>query len=215
MPRLLPLRAGLINPLCRAVAGGTFPRAARRVNKREGSTKCEREQERKAELGGSEGMGWREREKDVLSERGGVGMWLDSVILKVFKLQEGRLRFDERRKFFAQRAVRSWQCCPELRLLPQGHGWDPELLGGTQPMAGLGTGWAVRPLAAQTFCDSTILCGCRLSSLSHPTPGKLSFIILAVILYFFFLHPLLAKSKLLSTTPSLSQALKDLHCPSQ
>ena len=116
MPRLLPLRAGLINPLCRAVAGGTFPRAARRVNKREGSTKCEREQERKAELGGSEGMGWRERERDVLSGHCGDGMWLDSVILDIFKLQEGRLMFDVRRKFCTQRAVRPWHCCPELQV---------------------------------------------------------------------------------------------------
>lgn len=48
MPGLLPLRAGLINPLCRAVAGGTFPRAGWRVNKREGSTKREKELGRKA-----------------------------------------------------------------------------------------------------------------------------------------------------------------------
>lgn len=51
MPRLLPLRAGLINPLCRAVAGGTFPQAGCRVNKWEGSTKYERELERKAKSG--------------------------------------------------------------------------------------------------------------------------------------------------------------------
>lgn len=51
MPRLLPLRAGLINPLCRAVVGGTFPQAGWRVNKWEGSTKREREQGRKANMG--------------------------------------------------------------------------------------------------------------------------------------------------------------------
>lgn len=50
MPRLLPLRAGLINPLCRAVTGDTFPRAGWRVNKQEGSTKREREQGKKASI---------------------------------------------------------------------------------------------------------------------------------------------------------------------
>lgn len=44
----------------------------------------------KLSWGGSEGMGWRERQRDVLSEHGGDGMWLDSVILELFKLQEGR-----------------------------------------------------------------------------------------------------------------------------
>jgi len=61
-------------------------------------------------------MGWRERERDVLSEHGGDGMWLDSVILDVFKLQEGRLMFDVRRKFCTQRAGRPWHCCPELQV---------------------------------------------------------------------------------------------------
>jgi len=31
-----------------------------------------------------------------------------------FKLKEGRLRLDVRKQFFAQRALRPWQCCPEL-----------------------------------------------------------------------------------------------------
>jgi len=66
MPRLLPLRAGLINPLCRAVAGGTFPRAAWRVNKQEGSTKHEKEQGRKAKMGRV-----REKAEGVVGKEGG------------------------------------------------------------------------------------------------------------------------------------------------
>ena len=30
-----------------------------------------------------------------------------------FKLKEGRLRLDVRGKFFTQRAVRPWHCCPQ------------------------------------------------------------------------------------------------------
>jgi len=32
----------------------------------------------------------------------------------VFKLKEGRLKLDVRKQFFAQRALRPRQCCPEL-----------------------------------------------------------------------------------------------------
>lgn len=36
MPRLLPLRAGLINPLCRSVVGGTFLRRVGELVSRKG-----------------------------------------------------------------------------------------------------------------------------------------------------------------------------------
>jgi len=62
-----------------------------------------------------------------------------------FKPKEGRFRLGVRRKFHTQRAVRQWHGCPELWVpIPggaQGHGWgpgQPELVGGSQPMA---RGW--------------------------------------------------------------------------
>ena len=39
-------------------------------------------------------------------------------------------------------------------------GWDPgqpELVGGHQPMTGVGTGWALRFLPTQPFCDSVMI----------------------------------------------------------
>lgn len=71
MPRLLPLRAGLINPLCRAVAGGTFPRAGWRVNKREGSTEREKEKGRKANLGVVGGEEVRKKVEGAVGKKGG------------------------------------------------------------------------------------------------------------------------------------------------
>jgi len=70
------------------------------------------------------------------------------------------------RKFFTQRAVRPWQCCPESCGCPipggaQGQaGWgsgQPELVGVSQPMAGVGTGWALRPLPMQSFHNSLMI----------------------------------------------------------
>jgi len=63
----------------------------------------------------------------------------------------------------AENLVRFWHCCPEKRGCPipggaQGNGWgpgQPELVGGNQTAAGLGTGWAVRSLPIQPCCDSS------------------------------------------------------------
>ena len=60
----------------------------------------------------------------------GLFMWADGDKAggNGFKLKEGRFRSDVRRKFFTQRAVRPWHCCPESCGCPiprgaQGHGW--------------------------------------------------------------------------------------------
>ena len=60
----------------------------------------------------------------------------------------------KRRKFFTQRAAKPWHCCPQNCECTnpggaQGHGWgpgQPELVGGTQLMAGVETGWAAMSL---------------------------------------------------------------------
>jgi len=78
------------------------------------------------------------------------------------KLKEGRFRLDVKRKLFTKRVVRPWHCCPEGCGCPipggaQGQvGWgpgQPELVGGSQPMAGVGAGWALRtlPTSANDF----------------------------------------------------------------
>ena len=121
-------------------------------------------------------MGWRERERDVLSEHGGDGMWLDSVILDVFKLQEGRLMFDVRRKF----------CTPEgseaLALLPRAAGAPslevPKAMDGTlscweapSPWQGLELGGLYGPLQLNhSVIPRFYGCSCRPSCLSSLPP---------------------------------------------
>ena len=63
-----------------------------------------------------------------------------------FILEKGRLRLDIRKKFFTQRVVRRWHCCPEKLWVP--HPWKrprpgsmgpwAAWAGGGQPTAG---GW--------------------------------------------------------------------------
>jgi len=66
-------------------------------------------------------------------------------------------------RIFLLREVRPWHCCPESCGCPipggaQGQvGWcpgQPELVGGSQPMAGVKTRWALRSLLTQPLCDS-------------------------------------------------------------
>ena len=52
----------------------------------------------------------------------------------VIGLKEGRFRLDVRKKFFIQRAVRPWHCCPEL--------WVPHPWRYPKPWVGLWAAWA-------------------------------------------------------------------------
>jgi len=72
------------------------------------------------------------------------------------------MRSDIRWKSFTQRAVRPWHCCPGKC---GAYSWkhpktwmgpgQPELVRGTQPMAGVGAGWPFRSLPPQP-CESMI-----------------------------------------------------------
>lgn len=65
MPRLLPLRAGLINPLCRSVVGGTFLRRVGELVSRKGPASMKGSRGEKPRWGGSERKRrepWRKRE---------------------------------------------------------------------------------------------------------------------------------------------------------
>ena len=79
-----------------------------------------------------------------------------------FELKEGRFRSDVRKKFFTQKVVRPWHCCPEGVWMP--HPWrcsrpgwmsagQPELVWGNQPMAGGGS-LISDPFQPKTFYDS-------------------------------------------------------------
>jgi len=100
-------------------------------------------------------------------------------------VKESRFRLDIRRKFCTQGAVRQRHGCPELWVpIPggaQGHGWgpeQPELVGGSQPMA-RGWNWVgFKDFSTQPFYDSMIssfppLAGRFVSTVSAPRKSTL------------------------------------------
>ena len=76
-----------------------------------------------------------------------------------FKLKEEKFRLDVKREFCTEQAVRHWHCCPEscgapsLEVLKAGLDgpWAAWAGGGNQPMAGVGAGWALRPLPTKAI----------------------------------------------------------------